>query len=360
MHAQPHAIKRFQLPGFAWVLLAVVTMFVFSQLGFWIFWADAIHFFSPVLVVLNIFHLSLALMVWACVSWLHPWLTRRYPYRLAPRMTVGLLVALAGVVVVTMTVYGPVFEAVMGRPVRPGGLMHVGYRAMMITLFVTGWLLMRGYAGGQAAEALRVQLETEALATDVDRSELAMLEAQIEPHFLFNTLAHIKRMYRVEEVEADRVLGTLIDYLERALPALRRADWTVGDELELVRLYLELIEQRFAGRLRFAIAAAPAAAALQLPALTVATLVENAVRHGLAPKTGDGQVCVEVTLDAGVLRIDVADDGVGLRQSSGSGLGLATVRARLRGKFGTRADVIVQPGSDGGVLASIVIRGAHD
>jgi hypothetical protein len=352
-------IRRFRLPGFAWVPLAVVLMFIFSQLGFWIFWDGALNLFKPVMVVLNVFHLGIALLVWSSAVWLHPFLARHYPHRLAPRMVFGLLAVFSGVVLVTIAAYGPLFEAMMGRPVYPGGVMHVGYRGMMIALFVSGWILMRDYAGGQAAEALRLQLETEALATDVDRSELAMLEAQIEPHFLFNTLAHIKRMYRVEAAAADHVLGTLIDYLERALPALRRSDWTIGDELGLVGLYLELIEQRFAGRLRFSIASIPEAAALQLPALTVATLVENAVRHGLGPKAGDGQIRVAVKLNEGVLRIDVADDGVGLRQSSGSGLGLATVRARLRGKFGARANVIVQPGRDGGVLASIVIGAAH-
>ena len=140
-------------------------------------------------------------------------------------------------------------------------------------------------------------------------------------------------MYRVEEASADRVLGTLIDYLERALPALRRSDWTVGDELQLVELYLSLIEQRFGGRLCFSIAAPPGAASCPLPALTVATLVENAVRHGLGPKAGNGTVRVAGALDGGIVRIDVADDGVGLRQTSGSGLGLATVRARLRGRL---------------------------
>lgn len=359
MHARSLDTPRFQLPGLAWVVLAVVFLFVFSQLGFWIFYADSFRLFSPVLVVLNVYHLSVALLVWACAVRLNPYLARRYPDRLAPRLVLGLLAVFIGVVLATALVYGYLFEVLMGRPVFTGGLLMVGYRAMMIALFVSGWLVIRDYSGTLASEALRLQLETEALATDVDRSELAMLEAQIEPHFLFNTLAHIKRMYRVEEAAADHVLGTLIDYLERALPALRRADWTIGDELALVGLYLELIEQRFAGRLRYSIDAAPETAALQLPALTVATLVENAVRHGLAPKAGDGQVRVRARLDKEALRIEVIDDGVGLRHSSGSGLGLATVRARLRGKFGAGANVVVQPGPEGGVLASIIIAGAH-
>ena len=356
LQAQVQGSKRFHPVGLAWVPVAAVALFIFGSLPYW-FFVDNPRFVSPVTNVLLVYHLTVALLVWACATWLNPVLARLYPYRLAPRMVFGMLALLAGGALAVMFAYGVVFEAVMGRPVYPIGLVKVTYRAQMVAFFVYGWLLLRDFSNGQAAEASRLELETEALATDVDRSELAMLEAQIEPHFLFNTLAHIKRMYRVEEAGADRVLGTLIDYLERALPALRKSDWTVGDELQLVGLYLTLIEQRFGGRLRFAISATPEAASCPLPALTVATLVENAVRHGLGPKAGNGEVRVEVVLDEGTLRIDVADDGVGLRQSSGSGLGLATVRARLRGRFGANAEVIVAPGNTGGVLASIVVKG---
>jgi len=357
--AQVQGMTRFHPGTLAWVPLSAIFLFIFGGLPYWLT-ADDPRFFVPTTNVLLAYHLTVASLVWVCATWLNPVLARCFPHRLAPRMVFGMLAILTGGMLAVILCYGYLFEAIMGRPVLPAGLVKVTYRAQMVAFFVYGWLLMRDFSSAQAAEALQLQLETEALATDVDRSELAMLEAQIEPHFLFNTLAHIKRMYRVEEASADRVLGTLIDYLERALPALRRSDWTVGDELQLVELYLSLIEQRFGGRLRFTIAAPPAAASCPLPALTVATLVENAVRHGLGPKAGNGAVRVEVALDEGTLRIDVADDGVGLRQSSGSGLGLATVRARLRGRFGVRGDVIVAPGRTGGVLASILVKGgAH-
>ena len=359
LQVQVQGTKRFHPGGLAWVPVAAVSLFIFASLPYW-FFADNPRFVSPVTNVLLVYHLAVALLVWACANWLNPVLARMYPHRLAPRMVAGMLTVLAGGALAMIFSYGLVFEAVMGRAVNPIGLVKVTYRAQMVAFFVYGWLLLRDFSSGQAAEALQLERETETLATDVDRSELAMLEAQIEPHFLFNTLAHIKRMYRVEEAGADGVLGTLIDYLERALPALRRSDWTVGDELQLVGLYLTLIEQRFGGRLCFTISAPAGAASCPLPALTVATLVENAVRHGLGPKAGNGEVRVEVALDEGTLRIDVADDGVGLRQSSGSGLGLATVRARLRGRFGANANVIVAPGAMGGVLASIVVSGgAH-
>ncbi len=290
-------------------------------------------------VALLALHVADALMVWACVAWLSPWLARRYPLTLAPRLWVGLPVLLAG---------AALFYAVM-----PGAHYATAYRAMMVSAFVYGWLLMREHANSQAARALALQLETDALGTALDRSELAMLEAQIEPHFLFNTLAHVKRLYRVDADAASAVLRDLIAYLQRAVPALRKADWRVADELELVGLYLSLIEQRFGTRLRFSIGSCAEADGIRLPALTVATLVENAVRHGLGPKAGPGLIRIDVGVVDHALSIDVSDDGVGLRQSSGSGLGLATVRARLQGKFGSAASLVVAPGERAGVRASI-------
>jgi hypothetical protein len=203
--------------------------------------------------------------------------------------------------------------------------------------------------------AYRVQLETDVLEVACSQAELLVMEAQIEPHFLFNTLAHIKRQYRISAETADRMLLSLIDYIDRSLPALQRQDWTVGDEFDLVGLYMQILIQRFGDRLRFSATLPDEAKAVRLPALTVTTLVENAVRHGLAPKAGDGIVTLTAEMASDGLRITVSDDGVGLRKASGSGLGLATVRARLRGAFGTAASLVVEPAPSCGVRASITL-----
>ena len=188
-----------------------------------------------------------------------------------------------------------------------------------------------------------------------------MLEAQIEPHFLFNTLAHVKRHYQQDAPEAEHMLAALIDYLDRALPSLRCATWTLGHELDLIRVYLGILERRFGERLRFDITACGPCLARALPALTVSTLVENAVRHGLSPKPEGGTVSICAQLDpAGdALLITVQDNGVGLLAGSGGGLGLAMVRARLHGMFGEAASVCVKPQGGGGVLATISISGGN-
>ncbi|WP_181373238.1 sensor histidine kinase [Massilia glaciei] len=345
---------RARFYGLGWALAGTILLILQSSMMQLLF-GGGYNPFAPVYQIFIFYSLSTALFVWACVRFLNPVLARSFPSKLTPRMVVGLLLILVGMVVLTFAIYGLLFPAVMGRSVKPLGLIEVSYRGGMVALIVYGWLLLRDFTSTQAQQAWRLQIETDALAADCDRSELAMLEAQIEPHFLFNTLAHVKRAYRVDPNAADASLATLIDYLERALPALKRMDWTVRDELELITLYLDILEQRFGGRLRYTIDAPPAAGAFQLPALSIATLVENAVRHGLAPKAGDGAVLVKVSAGDTRLLIEVSDDGVGLRQTSGSGLGLATVRARLRGKFGNAAQLIVEPGRVG-VRAAIAIE----
>jgi LytS/YehU family sensor histidine kinase len=207
----------------------------------------------------------------------------------------------------------------------------------------------------QRGTSLRLHREAEALSTLLAKAELALLEAQIEPHFLFNTLAHVKRQYRIDANAADHMLAALIEYLDRALPALRRADWTLGDELDLIRVYQDILVQRFGTRLQFSITCSDTYHTFRIPALTIATLVENAVRHGVAPKTEGGSISIHTERVENALFIEVCDDGVGLQYSSGKGLGLATVRARLRSAFGDKSLLLIEQRQPNGVRAEIRI-----
>ena len=300
-------------------------------------------------------------VAWTAIRTLDPWLVRRGMRSAPARIACGLAALVVGTLVVYGLLYGVAFPRALGRPMNPKMVLPWWIHGTAVVGVCYAWLVLARAGRAQLQERLSAQHEIDGLATALADAERAALEAQIEPHFLFNTLAHVRRQYRLDAAEADATLGALIDYLERTLPALRRADWSVADECSLVDAYLGILARRFGQRLRYAIELDPRCAALRLPALTIATLVENAVRHGLAHKAAGGEVRIAAHLVEGPpagLRVVVDDDGVGLghKPSSGTGLGLATVRARLEGAFGDPAALSIASRPGGGVRATVTVR----
>jgi signal transduction histidine kinase len=379
-------------PG--WLLLAPLALYAQGNLPRWIF-AGPGQGFTIISVLALAFYGGTAGLTWLGLCWLDPLLCRKAVHSLAARMALGVLLLASGMGLLAWLVYLRLFPLLVGRAVNPLGLYEIIYKSAMVAVLVYGWMLFARTTQGARAQASGVQEETDALATALHRTELALLEAQIEPHFLFNTLALIKRQYRVDAVAAAKVMHALLHYLEQAGPALREANWCLRQELDLVSHYLDILAYRFGPRLRYSINLPPECEAARIPALVLATLVENAVRHGLTPKAEGGSVLIEVRLtevrlaevrlteldgngppaqrgaqthgqnlgqnhaqnrgqNRWQVQVSVTDDGVGLRQGSGSGLGLSTVRARLQGVFGAAANLLVQPQQPSGVCASVV------
>jgi hypothetical protein len=212
----------------------------------------------------------------------------------------------------------------------------------------------------------------EALHAQIVQANLSALQAQIEPHFLFNTLANVKRLYETSPGTGREMLVSLIGYLRAALPSMRRAGSTVARELELVRAYLTILELRMGERLRFAIDCDPALADAAVPPMMVPTLVENAIKHGLQPLPEGGRIDIRVSRRAGErgdmradmrgesgeaarddLQIEVSDTGAGFRATSGSGVGLANIRSRLAALYGARGALTLAAGHPRGVVATL-------
>jgi hypothetical protein len=206
----------------------------------------------------------------------------------------------------------------------------------------------------RASRALH-QIEIDRVALERRRVEarLQMMQAQIEPHFLFNTLATLKRLYRMEPESGARMLESLMLYLRAALPRLREDDSTLGDELDLIGSYLELLRVRMGARLRYSIEAPPVARAIPFPSMMLITLVENAVKHGLGPKPEGGAIEVRVKCAGRELEIEIRDSGVGFQASSGTGVGLANIRARLEAIYGRAANLVLAANEPCGVVARI-------
>jgi signal transduction histidine kinase len=194
-----------------------------------------------------------------------------------------------------------------------------------------------------------------ALERELAEARLQVMQAQVEPHFLFNTLANVRRLYHVEPPAAQAMLRDLSRYLTAALPRMRDAHATLGQELTLVDAYLSVQKIRMGDRLTFEIDAPESLRGTTVPPMMLMTLVENAVKHGVGPVPEGGHVRVSARLVDERLRLQVADTGRGLQESSGSGTGLANIRARLNTLYGTAARLLLAQDPGGGVTATLEI-----
>jgi hypothetical protein len=213
-------------------------------------------------------------------------------------------------------------------------------------------------------------LRTQAMAFQLERSELErkaldtrlrMLQAQVEPHFLFNTLANVRELVLAGSSQAPVVLDNLITYLRAALPRLHDPLTTAGEELKLVRAYLDLMHLRMPDRLQFDVQAGPDTTNVRCPPTTVLTLVENAVRHGIDPSEHGGRIDVRVDVRGERCHVEVRDTGVGLRGASHRpGTGLETLRERLALVFGGHASLSITAVEPHGVRAEVEFPARRD
>jgi len=300
-----------------------------------------------------LFYALLAAITIACLSLLDHFTERCPGITLVRRAIFAYAVILASMVATLFFIVLPWFHHLFG--IEWGDPWNMCFVSSISALVIYTSVLLHRAARERRKKELQAQLETDELNAALARAELSMLEAQIEPHFLFNTLAHIKRQYRLDADKANQMMTSLIMYLGRAMPALRHVDWTIGDELDLIRTYLDILTHRFGSRLRFSISVPESCMNVRLPALIVTTLVENAIRHGLSQKPEGGMVSITAEPRGEYLYVEVCDDGVGLKKISGSGLGLATAQARFRNAFGKQAELIVEPRDPEGVRSSIRI-----
>jgi len=185
-------------------------------------------------------------------------------------------------------------------------------------------------------------------------AQLRLLQAQIEPHFLFNTLANVQSLIDVDAPLAKRMLEAFTDYLRASLQHLRSDSCSLAQELDMAESYLSLMQARMADRLAFHIEASEAARGALLPPLLLQPLIENAIHHGLEPKLEGGRIDIEASVEQGLLRIRVQDDGLGLgapRRAGrrGHGMALANIRARLQTRYGERARLLLQAAEPGAI-----------
>ena len=234
---------------------------------------------------------------------------------------------------------------------------------VLLTLFLL-MLIARAFAGRAARGEQRAVIaesreRSETYARQLAEARLMVMRAQVEPHFLFNTLAHVQALQEIDPPQAGVMLERLISYLRAAMPTMRETTSTLGREIEVVRAYLDLLKIRMGDRLRSVINVPVELNNIALPPTMIATLVENAIKHGLEPKKEGGTIAINVRVlsskngASDTLEILVADDGLGLggAETGGTGIGLANTRERLKMLYGSAGNLSVEPNAPSGVRA---------
>jgi len=281
------------------------------------------------------------------IAWLPRWLVQV--------LAVVLTAPLATYLVYLPAVQGQVFE-VLRHEGRLSGFIWITGTALLIAPLLALGALYRERDAQARNQALSFELERSRLEKQALDARLRLLHAQIEPHFLFNTLANVQQLVEAGSPQAPAVLRSLIAYLRAAMPRLGDEGATLGNEAALVRAYLELMLMRMPDRLAYSIDLPDGLAGARFPAMALLTLVENAVRHGIDPSEQGGRIDVRLQEQPdGRLQASVTDTGIGLRETARPGTGLANLRERLAAFYGDAARLVLDERPGGGVVASIEV-----
>jgi two-component sensor histidine kinase len=304
--------------------------------------------------------LWLGVTVIALAAWLQPqvWMSR-------PRAVKGLVMLTLGVT------FGGLAGFAFGHTLKHGGfelgVLMAGFSkaigtllpALLISvlsLMLLIWLVASASRKAQATRLATAQLKAERdnAARHAAEADLRLLQAQIHPHFVFNTLATLQHWVDKRDERAGPLLRELTGFLRSSTEMLGRSSVPLKDEVQAVQHYLAILQARLGARLRFEIDIDPQIATQQLPPGLLLTLVENAIEHGLEPKIGGGSLQVQAQrTPAGDWSLQVDDDGVGLSPSAQDDVGLGNLRQRLRHHFGARAQFSLSARQQGGTRAQI-------
>jgi signal transduction histidine kinase len=273
-----------------------------------------------------------------------------------PREVMQMLAVVAGSVLGTIlagVVKGRSFstmftERASGVAISMG--LGIGFGCVVVAAVILREKNARDQARIHRAESERHQLEKNVLS-----AQLQLMQAQVEPHFLFNTLANVQHLVETDPAAASRMLDSLIHYLRAALPRMREGTTDLGRELDMARAFLEIHRVRMGSRLDFAIEVPDALKGRAFPPMMLISLVENAVKHGVDPCCDSGSIIIRAREEDGRLRVSVTDTGEGIVAKKGGGVGLSNIRERLKALYGNSARLLLEENAPRGVVASIEV-----
>ena len=263
-----------------------------------------------------------------------------------------------------MSILGLSAENASAHMLRTKNPVEFLIMTFVISAVVTWFFWTRAKLSTLTADAETEKARAAAIEKQAMQAQLQLLQAQIEPHMLFNTLANLQGMIAIDPTRAQHMLDQLILYLRATLSSSRAEKSPLSHEFSLMDAYLGLMSVRMGARLSYTLRLPPALQDVQVLPMLLQPLVENAIKHGLESKIDGGRIEVSATEQQGMLTLAVADTGHGLddaydpEQSSGAHdthIGLANVRERLQAMYGARAALTLAPNTPSGVIARLTI-----
>jgi sensor histidine kinase YesM len=234
-------------------------------------------------------------------------------------------------------------------------------RPVLFFVFAIVTTIIKVVAGGKrraelSARAATQRAETEQLERTVLEARMEALQAQIEPHFLFNTLGSIDQLIQTDPPRASKMQQSLIRYLRSSMPQMREGGRpTLGQQVDMCNAFLEIMAVRMEERLQTVLNVPQGLKSAVFPSMMLLTLVENSIKHGLEPRASGGKVEIGAEIVDGQLAVQVIDDGVGFAPKGAGGVGLANIRERLKALYGTRAELVISVPPTGGTAATIKV-----
>ena len=357
------------LRNYAWYFLiwTVIGLFFFSQ-------SMTQKFFSrePTPWWHYLVSWLVGVYIWALLTPLVLWLGNRLPLKRRNWLRRGALHLLLSIVI---SLLGLTFEASILSRVGVFPAIMTGFLPTLIFLLMIGfhqgvmtYFTVMGIQYGvgyyrqyqeREQQALRLELHTSELKTQLANAQLSALKMQLQPHFLFNTLNAIMVLVRQQKGrQAEEMLARLGDLLRCVLEDVDAQEVALRRELEYLQLYLSIEQVRFPDRLHAEIFADPAILDAAVPQMGLQPIVENAIRHGLGRSSAAGRIQISAARVSDTLEIKIKDDGPGFsrdRPSQGRGIGLANTGARLKQLYGDAAKLSIGNAEDGGAIVTMVI-----
>ena len=239
-----------------------------------------------------------------------------------------------------------------------GQVVGTGISAFIMGLCASLFFMLKFREAWARAQMLKADADRSRLSKQAIEAELKLMQAQVEPHFLFNTLASVQFLTETDPPKAGQMLGHLLAYLRAALPQLRSASTTLGQEIDLAQAYLAIMQMRMGARLTMAIEVPGELRSHAFPPVLLITLVENAVTHGIEPQAEGGSIRIDARRLGEQLVVSVTDTGRGLAAgpaTAGNGIGLTNVRERLAALFGARGRFTLEQVAPNGARATIEV-----